>query len=414
MDSGRTLGEARLGVVDEIFLRGHRGWGNLVVMQGLWRCADRIEPALLASVHDALAHGRLGRRVVRSRVPLARPRFVPDASTFPVEYRTVSDLTTWADEQAAHDVDPENGPGWRMSVARLEDGGTAVSLVCSHVIADARGLASAIESALTGAEPVEMHQSATSDVRDAMALVGRVATRTLAAVVGLIRHPERRHELRSRTPEASISSPEACTRLIVELDADDWRAAAERDGGTPNSLFISVIAELARTHPDDTVVVSVPMDMRSIPGIDNAVAMVEVEVAAQDSGGRVRDNSRAAYASPPMSSPAGFPDELLQVVPDRAAHSLSSSAGERDALCSNIGRLPEGVRTLGPHTAGSIATRAVHPGPLRTRSRIFAFFNEFDGSYTLALESTVDRSRDQLRRRTADALNRKGLRPRSW
>ncbi|MFC8980019.1 hypothetical protein ACFT6Z_16185, partial [Streptomyces sp. NPDC057131] len=42
----------------------------------------------------------------------------------------------------------------------------------------------------------------------------------------------------------------------------------------------------------NTVVVSVPMDMRSIPGLDNAVAMVEVEVAAQESGGRVRDNSR--------------------------------------------------------------------------------------------------------------------------
>lgn len=403
---------ARLSVVDEIFLRTHRGWGDPVVMQGLWRCPGRVEPALLEEVRATLAHGRLGRGVVRSRVPLARPRFVVDSSAHPIDYRTIasSTLLEWADEQAALDVDPETGPGWRMFAAYLDDGGTVVSLVCSHVIADARGLISAIADALAGNTRPPTPDRDTSDVRDALALTTRVTWRTATAVAGLVRHPSRRRELKS-AEHTSAPPRVSCTRVIAEIDASDWTVCAARDGGTSNSLFLSVVAELARMDDTEPVALSIPMDVRSSDGVDNAIAMVEVTVSPHDTTGHIRDASRAAYDTPPMSSPAGFPEELLQVVPDRLAHKLASSPGERDALCSNIGRIPETVRTLGPHRATGVATRAVHPHKLATHTRIFAFLNEFDGRFTLSLESTVDHD---LRNRTIDVLTRRGLRPRLW
>jgi len=198
--------------------------------------------------------------------------------------------------------------------------------------------------------------------------------------------------------------------VIAEIGVPDWSDCAAREGGTPNSLFLSVVAELARAD-NEPVVLSVPMDVRTSDGVDNAIAMVEVTVGPQDTTAHIRDASRAAYDSPPMSSPAGFPEELLQVVPDRLAHKLASAPGERDALCSNIGRIPETVRTLGPHQATGIATRAVHPNTPATHTRIFAFLNEFDDRYTLALESTLDHD---LRSRTIDVLTSRGLHPKLW
>lgn len=402
---------ARFSVVDEIFLRTHRGWGDPVVMQGLWRCAERVDAALVEEVGHALANGPLGRRVVRPRIPLARPRFVVDASEYPIEYRTVAAaaLLDWADERAGLDVDPESGPGWRLSVARLDDGGTAVSLVCSHVVADARGLVMAIENAMTGRTVTARPVPRTSDLWDALTLIARVGAKTAVAVAGLVAHPSRRKELQ-RPKRGSEPAPVSCKRVIADIDASEWSAAAARGGGSPNSLFLSVVADVARSGTEP-VVVSVPMDVRTSGGVENAIAMAEVTVRAQDTTGHILQACRSAYEAPPMSSPAGFPEELLQVVPDRWAHALANAPGERDVLCSNIGSIPDGMRWLGPHEAIGVATRAVHPHRVSTRTRVFAFVNEFDGRYTLALESTVV---PDLQRRIVDVLTGRGLHPRLW
>ena len=76
----------RLSVVDEMFLHRHRGSGLPSVMQGLWRTDDTVHAPLLISLHDALSQGPLGRRVVRPRIPGARPRFVPSTHSYPLRY----------------------------------------------------------------------------------------------------------------------------------------------------------------------------------------------------------------------------------------------------------------------------------------------------------------------------------------
>ena len=145
-----SLVSARLSVVDEMFLRTHRGWGTPIVMQGLWRTDGWVDATTLDALTAELALGPLGRRVVRPRIPGARPRFEPSSDAFPVEYSDIAagSVLAWADEQGSLPVDPERGPGWRLACARPAEGGTVLSLVCSHVIADARGLAAAIAAAL--------------------------------------------------------------------------------------------------------------------------------------------------------------------------------------------------------------------------------------------------------------------------
>ncbi|BAH53881.1 hypothetical protein [Rhodococcus opacus] len=417
---------ARLSVVDEMFLRTHRGWGTPIVMQGLWRTDGRVDDATLESLIADLARGPLGRRVVRPRVPGARPRFEPSADAFPVEYAEIDAgaVLAWADEQASLPVDPERGPGWRLACARPAGGGTVLSLVCSHVIADARGLAAAIAVALRGGRPTYPGGGAgtVADVWDATRLARRVTEGTARAVAGLAVSGSRRAELRRFLHVSGKASPGTLCRspvgAVLDLDADRWDAAADRAGGTPNSLFLSVAAEVARRDGETRpLTISVPMDLRGksdAPDTANSVAMVEVLVSPRDTVADVRAASRAAFSAPAMTSPAGFPEEMLQLVPDRVAHALTGNPGERDVLCSNIGPLPDALATIGGHRATGIATRAVHPGVVTSRTRLSAYLSRFGGNYTLALESLDSPDRAAFHERAGVVLARHGLTARAW
>ncbi|WP_280501956.1 hypothetical protein [Nocardia farcinica] len=153
MSAAGGVEHARLGVVDEIFLRGHRGLGTPNVLQGLWRTADPVDPGLLHRLHAALRTGELGRRVVRSRVPGARPSWRRNVRAHPLLLAsrplTPAQALTWA-AGLGGDLDPEAGPGWRLAATPLVDGGTVIALTCSHVLADARGLVHAANLALAG------------------------------------------------------------------------------------------------------------------------------------------------------------------------------------------------------------------------------------------------------------------------
>ncbi|MFC9893549.1 hypothetical protein ACFVMC_07630 [Nocardia sp. NPDC127579] len=144
----------RLSVVDEIFLRTHRGMGTPIALQGLWRTADLVDRALLDQVHAALRVGPLGRRVIRPRVPGARRAWQRTVRAHPLAYTAdpipVAALLDWADSQGG-DLDPEFGPGWRLTAAPLADGGTVIALTCSHALADGRGLIHAVAAALAAA-----------------------------------------------------------------------------------------------------------------------------------------------------------------------------------------------------------------------------------------------------------------------
>ncbi|WP_278261390.1 hypothetical protein [Nocardia sp. AG03] len=404
----------RLTVVDEIFLRTHRGLGTPIALQGLWRVPDRMDPTLLHAIHDQLRLGSLGRRVLRPRIPGARRAWQPNTRAHPLDLHAIPVLTeneilSWADALGT-DLDPEYGPGWRLSAAALHDGGTVVALTCSHALADARGLIHAVAIALAhldasadgpapiapgpnaartpepsvGTMPVRSanppRDQARSDWADAWSLWSTVLTGTVRAL---------RHGVPTRPATTTTDATEARSvhSTLLTFDATAWDTAATEADGTPNSLFLYLVANILWENgfPHPTISASLPVDTRHEPRVDNDLAVTEIEIHRSDTPATLRAKARAAYQRR-MTSPAGLPEEILQVVPDRWAHALSRGAGERDILCSNIGTLPDTLRTVGPHHCDRVAARAIHPG-LRAfpRTRLSGYLSRLGDTYTLAL-----------------------------
>ncbi|RMI28147.1 hypothetical protein [Nocardia stercoris] len=393
----------RLGVVDEIFLRTHRGMGTPIALQGIWRTAAPVEPELLRAVHAALRTGPLGRRVVRARVPGARPFWRVNHRAHPLRLadEPVADLLTWADGQG-DGLDPETGPGWRLSVATLADGSGAVALTCSHVLADGRGLIHAIDLALRRVrEPLGERAVPGTIGPDGSSALGRVprsdwadAVRQWRLVLGGTSRALRRG---LPAPPAAVAARSAAAAgpefvppgAVLRISAPDWDTAAAAHGGTPNSLFVRAVADMLwdSGFSESTMAVSLPVDTRDEPRIDNDLAMTDIVLTRADTPATIREKCRAAYEHR-MTSPGGLPEEILQVIPDRLAHRLSRGAGERDILCSNLGTLPDTLAALGPHGCTGVAARAIHPG-LRVaalpRTRLSAYLSRLGDTYSLAL-----------------------------
>lgn len=446
---------ARLSVLDEIFLRTHRGMGTPIALQGVWRTADPVDPAVLRALHAELRAGPLGRRVRRARVPGARRAWVHTVRAEPLLLEPdpipVSALLDWADRRG-EGLDPETGPGWRLAGAALDDGGAVVSLTCSHVLADGRALVHAADTALravnaafTGSAPPEPRPDppaaldARADWSDARrqwsVVLGGTARAGLAAARGVTRRRARsagpgtdgadsagrdsgraggtdrsssagagpgtaRDTYRpgtgsgSPTPRDGRSRGAAgtapvTTSLAAQCPMPIWDARAAAADGTPNSLFVALIArtlwELG--YPAEELTASLPVDTRAEPRVDNDLAMTSVRVARTDNPARLREKAKAAYDHR-MTSPAGLPEEILQIIPDRWAYGLSRGAGERDILCSNIGPLPAAIGALGSSRCTGMAARAIHPG-LRAdrlpRTKLSGYLCHLHDEYTLAL-----------------------------
>ncbi|MBF6172690.1 hypothetical protein IU476_14590 [Nocardia blacklockiae] len=452
--------------------------GTPIVLQGLWRTADRVSTALLEQVHTALRGGPLGRRVVRPRVPGARATWRANDSAHPLRITEhplpVPELLDWADAQGS-DLDPEFGPGWRLSAARLTDGGSVVSLTCSHALADGRGLTIAVDQALRGlatqrtAAADHMSPGATTPRRTAAehAIPGITTRRTASAAHALPEVASRRtaaaghplpgkavrravaaqsdwadarrqwaivlggtaRALRRGVPDAPAAPADRAippgSRVtcgaVLQVPAADWDLVSAGHGGTANSLFVFVVAKMLwdSGFPGDEIGVSVPVDTRAEARVDNDMAMTEITATRADTPATLREKCRAAYEHR-MSAPGGMPEELLQVLPDRLAYRLSRGAGERDILCSNIGTLPAALSHLGPHPCTGVAARAIHPGLLPTRlprTRLSAYLSRTDRTYTLALialDPEHIETPEALRNLAASALDSVDLPSTSW
>ncbi|MFC4375676.1 hypothetical protein ACFO5K_16370 [Nocardia halotolerans] len=526
----------RLTVIDEIFLRTHRGLGTPIALQGLWRTSTPMEPALLHRIHDRLRRGPLGRRVIRPRIPGARRAWQPTTRAHPLDLlpnhsatrtdwpttaatRTpdstarcdhtggkadvcsyydagsgplaASAISGWADS-LGFDLDPEHSPGWRLSAAPLADGGTVVALTCSHSLADARGLIHAVGYALESLDVADTartrvrtkhrpadHREATSTDREVASADPEVtptdrefwsAEHEVEPADGQIRPgkhdiesvnrqlPPAKHKtestdrksqscegeaglsdwadaraqwstilggtvraLRHGVPKPPpTSAPEPSTgravhSTLLTFDADAWDTTAAAFAGTPNSLFIYLVANILWENgfAHDTISASLPVDTRDEPRVDNDLAMTEIAIVRADTPATIRDKARAAYLHR-MSSPAGLPEQILQVLPDRWAYALSKGAGERDILCSNIGTLPGTLRTIGPHHATRVAARAIHPGLTAfPRTRLSGYLSRLTGTYTLALVDLGEHD-ETFDAATVRVLAATGLHPTAW
>lgn len=413
----------RLTVVDEIFLHKHRGLGLPSVMQGLWRTDDHIGAPLLISLHDGLSQGPLGRRVVRSKVPGARPHFEPTTVSYPVRYTNDplgdGEILDWADAQAEVDIDPSHAPGWALAASPIAGGGTVVSLVCSHVLTDARGLIDAVTDALAGkgiATEAGPSDASDSDLRDALQLTGRVVKGLRSVRLGNTSG----RESKSPLPPPHIVRSKARTAL-VDVDAAAWDEAARDAGGSANSLFLAITTGIARRAGLALPLhIAIPVDAHE-PTVASGVTMTELVADQDDTATTLRAKASAAQHTPREAAPYGLPDEVLQLVPARVAAHLARESAERDLMCSNIGRTPPLFDAFGPHAGRGVATRAMHPGldtlQVSTPTRLSSYLNRNRGTYSLALVALDEDAFPDtatLRRCVDEELGALGLEPVHW
>ncbi|WP_149361119.1 hypothetical protein [Lolliginicoccus suaedae] len=459
-------GGTYLSLVDMHFLRTHRGHGMPVVMQGIWMFDETVDETTLSQLHRRLASGPLNRRVIKPLVPGARHYWALGSSIAPIHYTRHAiprdRVIEWADERTLTRLNPEHGIGWELSVARIDDGGTIISLVCSHALTDARGLIAALDAAVTGKQEsragLVRRRSLGNELRDAATqywqfLIGSLLAFYAIFVQGtnrdeIVRHMRRnRVDVLRRKRAATIAGSgqlpahwrEATT--IIDVMASEWDAVAARSNGTPNSLLVCVVSNLMYSSGakglHEPVTIGMPFDTSGdeatgAPMRSNALTLSTITWAPR--GSRygelflLRDQAREAFQRtsastiPEAARPAGFPLATLNIVPDRVATKLTSSSSITEAVASHVGTLPESLTHLGKYPVASSAARAAHPRfpaeeALAGRLVIDACLLRNGDHYTLAVNG-VDPVRFPtsrgLRSLVIKELEKWGLVPQSW
>ncbi len=456
---------SRLTFDDDLFLRMECVMNVPVVNQIVWRfdaesLSDGADEAVLlealSSMWRSLAAGPLNRRVERARVPGARDRWIRSSECLPLDIADApipaSRLGEWMQEKAATPLHPLDGPVWQLAYTSVDDGGSAVSLVASHVIGDGGALTSAAIAAMSGRDEPDDFVSAwdrprVPDLLDAAAQLGAAATGTTRALAKGVRgalagtggSPAPDTAPLSIAP--AVGRPEetsdgafAPSTVVVDCPTDEWIAAAGAAGGSANSLLVAValgiLTSSGRVDESDTVKVALPVSTRVHGDVRaNATSGVSISV---EGGGRyrtdlsaIRRESKAAFtALADPSTPTAFEltKPLVQMLPDVVVAQVSKSATAPLCLCSNLGDRGERARSLGGVQARSVAMRSITQNTTaellrRTRGGVSVWWNTSGETATLCvtgLDPDAFPTADRLQQLVADEYHRWRLTPTVW
>nr|WP_255182793.1 hypothetical protein [Rhodococcus sp. 15-649-1-2] len=453
----------RIGFADHLFLRMHHGIGNPVFNQFVWRFDGPVAVAELAKLHANLSAGLLSRRVLPPIVPTARHRWVTSNASLPLDYSTNSVPTDavrcWAEQRISADIDPEAGTGWLLSAAPVADGGTVVSLVCSHMVADGAAMVAAVERASTGVsvgdsarlgEKPSLVDSVASDIADTVGQLRPIATwlagKSAQAVTSVVRPAA---DVAPSSSEASIapdgpsrtdvpetSEPWSPPYVVVSCSASEWASAAAEWGGTSNTLFIAVMtsvsAALGRARPGEELRWSLPYNDRGSTDIEsNSTKIIAVRVPVPDPADRdltrIRKASKTAFQEFSARQASGastqaVPLNLVQMLPDAVARRLPVPADGAEGLCSNLGRLSEDFVSIGGVRATRVAARATFSGADADFARQLgggstAWATETDAAVTISMHGMdPDRmaSDEDVRAVVSEVLDRWGIGHEFW
>ncbi|MFE7723614.1 hypothetical protein ACFU44_31835 [Nocardia rhizosphaerihabitans] len=379
----------RLTADDDLFLKLHSLYGNALVNQLAWRFDEPLGRDLLDRFHAQLAQGFLARRVQTTRVPFARPYWVPAPESLPLGWDVVpvadDDILDWYFAQSRVDFDPEAGLVWRLSAAPTTAGGTLVSLVTSHVASDGGAVLFAVGDALARmARDEEPDRSASSG-----GLVGSAPRNTLSAnlsdagaqlravVKGLraafaaraVTEPERTP--RPETPPLPLPGQWSPADIVVQLDLDQWNTVAATHSGTTNGLLIALGAGLlgrsGRVGDTADIRVDIPHSMRTTNDPRaNATTGLPISVRYDTTDridlGAVRTAVKRAatdYRDPATTPALQHLQPLQMILPRFVLHHFARTAKAPECLCTNLGETAEGVATIGDHHAATVLMRPV-------------------------------------------------------
>lgn len=344
-----------LSYIDQASFVGLRALGRGPVIEWTWVHGN---PLHLDAVHDfngRLAQGFLGRLVQRSPLPGGRHRWVANRVAAPVtvasETIRVEQLPRWRSSLVDLAVDPEHGPGWRLVVQPLEGGGTALSLLVSHTIADGLGVAQALGEAAAaaagavGAAGVQpdhgyparsprtswrhmMRDAGVSarSLTDAWNAVTLLARRARALEPGVSSSVARSapspspSPSRSPSPSGTTSGAADLPAVQTVLDERECAARASALGVSVNTLLAAFSARLGfrlgRVDGDGRVKLVMPVSDRT-PGDlrANALRAVTVLVDPSECCASPRDLQRAIRASLASLRKHGDDSPILALIP---------------------------------------------------------------------------------------------------
>lgn len=354
--------------MDQAFYAGHRAADQKEVMQVGWVYQHVVDIEALKRFRRELGKGMMGRLIERSPLPFGRHRWVaaPESSALDIAtaVRPRAELGDWFDECTQLPIDPESGPGWRISVVPLSDGSTAISLVLSHYVIDGIGAAVAVTEALLGMSrdlgypPPRSRSRLHALARDAGETV-RDAPTTGRAVVAAVQEARRRQQdvvhsqaqaTLAATPTSNAHDLVIAPNIWIRLKLDDWNARAEALGGTASALAAAFTARLdrhmGRDHGDaDDVRMLLTVNTRTMDDA-RAVAVSFVRVGIDPDGVATDLTDARAAIKQALKDAKDAEDESARLValtpftPKRAWKHLidyAVSDPERPAVCSNLG-----------------------------------------------------------------------------
>lgn len=377
-----------LAYIDQSSSHGFQALGRGPVMQYTWVYRRPIDMAGLRRFHANLAGTLLGRRIETSPLPVGRHRWVASAGQSWIdlspETRQRSEVWDFADEHVALPIDPGTGPGWRLGVQPLTDGGAAVSLTASHSVVDGQGFSMAIADAVNGVDrdlgypPPGSRPRRTALREDGVAVLRAVPSmgRAIAATVAVAR--SERADLASsfqtmaQLPPAGDDSPIVAPNVSAFVAIDEWDRIANSLGGTSNSLFAGLAARLGarlgRRNTHGLVKLSWPVSERR-PGDTRANALIATHMTAdpdavtRDLAGVRAAMKQALSESAEMSARLMGPLPLAPLTPKALVRRLEAMVVSVNSPigCSNMGDLDPAVNRPDGTDADFVSLRLLEP-----------------------------------------------------
>jgi hypothetical protein len=431
----------RLALLDQAAFLRLRATGQGSVVQCTWVYARDVDIDELRAFNTNLTTGLLGRRIERSLLPVGRHRWVVGGGSSDIDLtaarRPRDDIGAWIEQRARITVDPEWGPTYHLGVLPLEDGGTAISLVASHCVADGLGLATAITEAVKGesrefgypqAHSRGRWRAISEDLTDAVRTLPAVIRALIATLLILLRHsPD------TKAPSAAPYRPRdgrdddraELPSVTMQTDAAAWDARARELSGSSNALCIAFAARLAhrmsRVQPDgNTVTFVLPVSERTADdNRANALSSITITV---DSDAVLHDLSKVrADVKSRLTSLAEKPNELLAGLPlipftprwlVRRTEGIAMATDQLPVGCSNLGNFDSVLGRIDGADATEVSMRLAEQGITRGRierahGQLFCGTGTVNGSRfitVVAYQCGAENSRPYLRQIARETL----------
>ena len=371
------------------------------------RFSERIPAETIeAHVRDLVANPLgVGRKVVRPAIPGARARWSPepDVPDWAMRIESVplshAELAERLDEEISEQPDPLRNHGWRYTVLPTDDGGMIIVNWVNHAFGDARSMLETVFAPrdVWSAERARPSNGESTFSRTLSPVIelSDVAQRISTGVKGSLRlgaeaaiaaaRPQRRgaHLTQLSPAVEAIRRPKQqvgalSSRRVITLARvvhEQWRTIAGEHGGSSNTLFLTVLANLMREARrargeslERPLRILMPIDIgpflreagQSVEGstIISSVVVVDGGRAVHGDISDVRAASKTAIETavaqiPKTRStrPPGIVD-AMHLLPNAITHRLATRVQANvDGVASNVGPLPEYVGRIGSHLA---------------------------------------------------------------